>query len=177
MKLIGADFRIFDTSGNLVMFCHQKGFKLKEDIRIYSDESKQQEVLVIQARQILDFSAAYDVWDPRTNEKVGALKRKGWQSMVRDEWIVMNAQDQEIAVVIEDSMMLALIRRYVSNLIPQNYDMLVNGTHKIADFKQHWNPMLYWMTMDFSMDTQNTVDHRLKIATAILLAAVEGRQS
>ena len=175
-KLIGADFRIFDTAGNLVMFSHQKGFKLKEDIRVYTDETKQHEALVIQARQIMDFSAAYDVWDPRTNEKVGALKRKGWKSMIRDDWIVMDANDREIAVVIEDSMMLAMVRRFLSSLVPQNYDMLVNGTQKVADYHQHWNPWLYWLTMDFTMDSQNVVDHRLKIAMGILLAAIEGRQ-
>ena len=45
------------------MFSEQKMFRLREDIRVYSDESKSQEVLSIKARQILDFSAAYDVVD------------------------------------------------------------------------------------------------------------------
>ena len=175
-KLVGAHFRIYDGAGNLVMFSHQKGFRLKEDIRVYTDETKQREALVIQARQILDFSAAYDVWDPAANEKVGALKRKGWKSILRDEWIVMDANDREMAVVIEDSSLLALLRRFATNLIPQNYGMLVNGTTQVADYKQHWNPFLYWLTMDFSMDRGSAIDPRLKIAAGILLAAVERRQ-
>ena len=56
-------FRLYSPDGQLVMFSQQKMFKLKEDIRVYSDETKSQELLVIQARQILDFSAAYDVVD------------------------------------------------------------------------------------------------------------------
>ncbi|MDQ2693348.1 MAG: hypothetical protein M3Y68_15025, partial [Chloroflexota bacterium] len=56
-------FRFYDPAGRLVMFSEQKMFRLKEDIRIYGDESKAQEVLSIQARQIMDFSAAYDVVD------------------------------------------------------------------------------------------------------------------
>ena len=55
----------------------QKAFKLKEDIRLYTGEDMQTEVLSIQARQVLDFSAAYDVIDSATRMKVGALKRKG----------------------------------------------------------------------------------------------------
>ena len=51
-------FRYFDPSGKLVMYVEQKMFKLREDIRVYSDESKTQEVLQIKARQIIDFSAA-----------------------------------------------------------------------------------------------------------------------
>lgn len=175
-KLVGAHFRIYDEGGNLVMFSHQKGFRLKEDIRVYTDETKQREALVIQARQIIDFSAAYDVWDPVASQKVGALKRKGWKSILRDEWIVMDVNDREIAVVIEDSSLLAMLRRFATNLIPQNYNMLINGTLQVADYRQHWNPFLYWLSMDFSMDRGSGIDPRLKIAMGILLAAIEGRQ-
>ena len=66
-------FRFYDPSGNLVMFSEQKMFKLKEDIRVYSDESKAQEVLIIKARNIIDFSAAYDVIDATNSQHVGTL--------------------------------------------------------------------------------------------------------
>jgi len=49
-------FRFYNPSGNLVMFSEQKMFKLREDIRVYSDESKTQEVLSIKARQTIDFT-------------------------------------------------------------------------------------------------------------------------
>ena len=64
-------FRIYDPMENLVMFSEQKMFKLREDIRVYGDEQKSQEVLSIKARQIIDFSAAYDVVDTAMNQKVG----------------------------------------------------------------------------------------------------------
>ncbi|MCH7904156.1 MAG: hypothetical protein IH944_06260 [Armatimonadetes bacterium] len=175
-KLIGANFRISDSAGNLVLFSHQKGFKLKEDIRIYSDESMSQELLIIKARQILDFSAAYDVWDPVAREKVGALKRQGLKSIVRDEWIMMDAQDREIGKIIEDSMLLALLRRFATNLIPQNYDLVLHDGTRIAEFRQHWNPFIYRLALDLSMDGRGAVDPRLKIGAAVLLAAIEGRQ-
>jgi hypothetical protein len=69
-------FRFYDPMENLVMFSEQKMFRLRGDIRAYSDESKQTEVLMIQARQIIDFSAAYDVIDSATGAKVGVLRRK-----------------------------------------------------------------------------------------------------
>jgi hypothetical protein len=64
-------FRYYDPQGNLIMFSEQKMFKLREDIRVFADESKSQEVLQIKARQIIDFSAAYDVIDSAYNQKVG----------------------------------------------------------------------------------------------------------
>ena len=36
-------FRFYDPNENLIMYSEQKMFKLKEDIHVYSDESKSQE--------------------------------------------------------------------------------------------------------------------------------------
>ena len=170
-------FRFYDPNGNLVMFSEQRMFKLKEDIRVYSDEKKTIEVLNIQARQIIDFSAAYDVVDTESNEKVGVLRRKGWSSMLRDEWQVLDANDNQIGVLFEDSMGLALLRRFVLGAwLPQNYD-LTFGETRVADLKQNFNLFRYELNIDFSMDTEKQLDPRLGIAAGILLAAIEGRQS
>jgi len=71
-------FRFFDPNGQLVLFSEQKMFRLREDIRVYSDETKSREVLMIKARQIIDFSAAFDVVDSATGQKIGALRRPGY---------------------------------------------------------------------------------------------------
>ena len=158
------------------MFSEQKMFRWKEDIRVYSDESKTQEVLTVKARQIIDFSAAFDVVDSTTNQKVGALRRKGLASLLRDEWEILDVNDNVIGKLFEDSMGLALVRRLLTNLVPQNYDINV-GTMRVADLKQNFNPFSYQLNLDFSMDTSGQLDRRLGIAAGILLAAVEGRQS
>lgn len=168
-------FRVFDTAGRLLLFSEQKMFKLREDIRVYADEAKTQEVLAIKARQIVDFSAAYDVIDSATGQKVGAMRRKGLKSILRDEWEVLDVNDNVRGVLVEDSMGLALLRRFLTNLVPQNYDMLFGET-RVGDFKQNFNPFTYELNIDFSMDTAGQVDRRLGIAAGILLAAVEGRQ-
>ncbi len=170
-------FRFYAPSGQLVMFSEQKMFKLKEDIRVYSDEAKTQEVLSIKARSIVDFSAAYDVVDATTNEHVGTLRRKGLKSMLRDEWEVLNASEQVIGLLFEDSMGLAMLRRlFLGSLLPQNYDISFGET-RVADLKQRFNLFRYELDVDFTMDTANMLDRRLGTAAGILLAAVEGRQS
>jgi hypothetical protein len=173
---LAGKFRFFDPNGRLVLFSEQKMFKLREDIRVYSDESKSQEVLMIKARQIIDFSAAFDVVDSATGQKVGALRRKGLASILRDEWDILDVGDNVVGKLFEDSMGLALLRRFLSNLIPQNYDITV-GTDRVADLKQAFNPFAYQLNIDFSMDTGRRLDRRLGIAAGILLAAIEGRQS
>jgi hypothetical protein len=170
-------FRFYDPAGRLVMFSEQKMFRLREDIRVYGDEDKSQEVLSIKARQIVDFSAAYDVVDTALNQKVGALRRRGWSSLLRDEWEVLDANDNVIGKLFEDSVGLSMLRRLLlGSLLPQNYDMTL-GDARVADLKQRFNLFRYELDLDFTMDPSQRLDRRLGIAAAILLAAVEGKQS
>jgi uncharacterized protein YxjI len=170
-------FRVYDPMGNLVLFSEQKMFRLREDIRVYSDENKTQEVLSIKARQIVDFSAAYDVVDTAYNQKVGALRRKGLSSILRDEWQVMDVNDNMVGNLFEDSIPLALLRRLLlGSWLPQNYDMTFGET-RVADLRQNFNLFRYELNLDFSMDMGRLLDRRIGIAAGILLAAVEGKQS
>ena len=170
-------FRFYDPAGRMVMFSEQKMFKLREDIRVYSDESKTQELLSIKARQIMDFSAAYDVVDAELNQKVGVLRRKGLRSILRDEWDVLDANDNAIGQLFEDSIGLAMLRRLLlGSLLPQNYDLTMGET-RVADLRQNFNPFRYELNLDFSMDITHRLDRRIGIAAGILLAAVEGKQS
>jgi uncharacterized protein YxjI len=170
-------FRYYDPSDRLVMFSEQKMFRLREDIRVFADEDKIQEVLQIKARQIIDFSAAYDVIDSASGQKVGALRRRGLRSMLRDEWEVLDTNDQLTGLLFEDSVGLALLRRLLlGSLLPQNYD-LTRGEQRVADLKQRFNLFRYELDVDFSMDRARTLDRRIGLAAGILLAAIEGRQS
>jgi uncharacterized protein YxjI len=176
-KIFGAAFHVYGPNGELVFYSKQKAFRLREDIRLYGDEDATEEVLTIHARSWLDFAAAYDVVDSQTGEKVGGLKRRGFKSMVKDEWIFMDADDRDIGVIQEDSMALALIRRFVpyGNFIPQKYAGTVYD-QPVCEFRQHFNPFIQKITLDFSLDTGNLLDRRLGLAAAILLSAIEQRQ-
>ena len=174
-KLFGAAFHIYDSKGSVVFYSNMKAFKLKEDIRLYTGEDMHTELLRIQARQIIDFSAAYDVIDSVTNEKVGVLKRKGMKSILKDEWIIMDADDVEIGSIKEDSTLLALVRRFLANLIPQQYSGELRG-EQVCVFKQNFNPFVMKINLDFTMDKKKLLDRRLGIAGAVLLCAIEGKQ-
>ena len=175
-KIFGAAFDIYGPNGDLVFFSKQKAFKLKEDIRVYSNKEMTQELMLIKARQILDFSAVYDVMDSQTNEKVGVLKRKGMKSLIKDEWIIMDSSEREIGTVKEDKLFLALLRRALTNLIPQSFIGDVND-QQVFKFKQNFNPIAPKLYLDFTLDVNDSLDRRLGIAAAILLVAIEGRQN
>ncbi len=179
-KLAGGAFHVYDPQGAVVAYSEQKAFKLKEDIRVFADEAKTRELLTIQARQIMDFSAAYDITDTTTGERVGALRRCGGKSILRDEWTVLDASETPVGTIIEDSMGYALIRRLLTNLVPQKYDVFfpdVTTGQKIANMDQQFNPFVYKLDVDLSTDPSKRFDRRLAISAAILLAAIEGRQN
>lgn len=168
--------RFYNPQGELLLFSEQKMFKLREDIRVYADEQKSREILAIRARQIVDFSAAYDVVDSTTGQKVGALRRKGLKSILRDEWEVLGPADEFLGMLFEDNMTQALLRRLLlGSLLPQNYDLTLDD-QRAADYRQRFNLFRYEMDIDFTMDSARRLDRRLGIAAAILLAVIEGRQ-
>ena len=178
LKIFGQAFHIYDSQEKLVAFSKLKAFKLKEDIRVYTSEEMTTELLQIKARQIIDFSAAYDVFDPRAGQKVGALKRKGLKSMLKDEWVILDASDREIGLIVEDSMAKALLRRFIelaAIILPQKYHAEMGG-QIVTTYQQNFNPFVHKLVIDFSPDTNKRFDRRLGLAAAVLLLAVEGRQ-
>jgi uncharacterized protein YxjI len=177
-KIFGASFHVLDPDGNVVLFSKQKAFKLREDIRIYTDESMDTEVLRIKTGSIWDISGTYDVFDPVADQTVGALRRRGFKSMLKDEWLILDDQGQEVGKIEEDSMVKAVVRRVfdaAATFMPQGYNVSVNG-QPVAVFKQNFNPFIQKIRIDFTPDEGNLLDPRLGLAAAVLLCAVEGDQ-
>ena len=174
LTILGAQFHVYDAAGNVLLFSKQRAFKLKEDIRVFSDESMEEERLLIRAREAIDFSASYDVVDSQSGKKIGALRRKGMKSLFRDSWEFLDEDDQPIAKLEEDSLLKSLLRRGLSNLIPQRFDAK-QGDSLLATYAQHFNPLVY--KLDVTVHDDSLIDPRLALAGGILLAAVEGRQN
>lgn len=174
-RFIGAAFHVYGPDGGLRFYVNQKGFKLKEDITVYADESRTHTLLVIRARGIIDFGATYDVYNP-DGSWVGALRRKGMASILRDRWEILGPQDVSYGAIEEDSMALALFRRLFFKLVPQAYTLSFNGA-VVGSFKQRFNPFIPKMDIDFSPDAHRQLDRRLGIAALVLIMAIEGRQN
>jgi hypothetical protein len=170
-------FNFYGPNGESVLYSEQRMFKLKEDVRVYSGPDKSQELLMIKARQVIDFSAAYDVFDPLERVRVGTLQRRGLRSIARDEWLILDAQQQPLGIIIEDDLTYAMLRRFLlGTLLPQNYDVIING-RAVADLRQLFNLVRYEMLIDFTNNHSQQLDPRLGIAAALLLGIIEGKQS
>lgn len=88
------DFSAYDNSGRMVAYVRQKMFKFKEDIEIFSDESRSNKLYAIKADRWLDFSAAYSFYDDRGKE-FGKIVRKGWKSLWKSEYEIIDGRGQK----------------------------------------------------------------------------------
>lgn len=177
-RLFGAAFHIYDKGGNVVGYCKQAALRLKEDLRIYTDESMSKELLRICARSVIDWGATYDIFTP-VGERIGAARRKGWTStFVRDSWQVLNGDGQQIATL-EETGPLAFLRHWVeivAFLSPQQYELKHLDGRRAARFRQHFSIFIFRLGVSLESDDDEHFDDLVVLALGCILAAIEGRQ-
>jgi uncharacterized protein YxjI len=94
------DFTAKDFRGKVIAYVKQKLFKLKEDILIYSDESKTEQLYSIKADRWLDFSAAYAFYD-KDGKEFGKIVRKGWRSIWKANYTILD-ENQKLQYYINE---------------------------------------------------------------------------
>lgn len=91
---LSSDFNITDKNGNYVAYVRQKMFKLKEDVVVFNDESKSQELFNIKANKWIDFNASYAMTDMVNGKNYGRLARKGMRSLWKSRYDILDPNDQ-----------------------------------------------------------------------------------
>ena len=174
LKIFGNKFRIMDSQDNLYGFCEQKRFRIKEDLRIYDDEQKNNEWLVIKQRNLVDAWGGYDIVDSQTGEHLGTVRRKFWASILRTRWHLLDAQGTEIGVLMEDSMKYALARRLVLGIfLPKKFSIMIGGLNEVVTIRQMFNPFLKKTVVN--IPPNHPLDRRFIAGLAIVIAAVDSR--
>lgn len=178
-KIFGASFHVYDEHGSVIGFCKQKAFKLREDIKLYTDEGMSDMLLSLNTQSIIDFGATYSVTLP-DGTSLGTMRRKGLKSsFVRDEWQLYDKNSTQIASVREIGSIAPLARRYIefaTVLLPQRYEIIRSRDSKsIATLRQHFNPFIYRLGVAI-LDEDDEIDDLLILGASCLIAAIEGRQ-
>ena len=100
---LASDFNITDRNGNYVAYVRQKMFRMKEDVIVFSDESRTKELFNIKANQWIDFNASYMMTDLLTGKKFGSLARKGVRSIWKARYDIIDEKDKPIYQINEDN--------------------------------------------------------------------------
>ena len=173
-KIFGNKFWFQDVNEKRYGFCEQKRFKLKEDIRIYSDESKNHEWLKIKQKQMVDAWGGYDIMDSQSGEHIGTVRRKFWASILRTRWYLLDAAGNEIGMLIEDSMGYALARRVLLGMfLPKKFHIEIGGGTEFVTMRQKFNPFIKKLVVN--IPPNHPLDRRFIAGLAIVIAAVDGR--
>jgi uncharacterized protein YxjI len=128
------DFTARDAQGKTIAYVRQKMFKLKEAITIYNDDSKSNVLYTIAANQWIDWSAVYTITDAQGNE-LGKIARKGWHSMWKAEYDIMDQLQQPQYKVKEESAMTRFLDNVLGEIPVFGFftGYLFNPTYNITD--------------------------------------------
>lgn len=107
---------VTDSAPTEILYVKQKVFNLREDIRIFSDESESREMFNIQAEQILDFNTRYNFYDSKNGEHMGSVKARGWRSLWSATYLIDDPAQQQMMVIKEDNPWVKVADSLIGNM-------------------------------------------------------------
>ena len=158
------------SEGELLAFAQQKRLAFKEQVTLYTDDTKQYPVLGFKARQVMDLGATYDVFDA-AGQPIGLFRKNFGKSLIRSTWHLDQPGVGETTGQ-ERNLTVALMRRFVDWLswLPYHFDFTLNGQPAFSVVKK-------WGLRDrYIVEVHDPrMDRRLVIAMAVALDALQSR--
>ncbi|MDG4827867.1 hypothetical protein O7627_00955 [Solwaraspora sp. WMMD1047] len=156
--------------GELLAYAQQKRMAFREQVTLYSDDTKQQPVLGFKARQVLDLAATYDVTDAG-GSAIGLFRKDFKQSLLRSTW---HLEQPGLGAMIgqERNMAVAILRRFVDSLswLPYHFDFVLDGQPAFSVIKK------FGLRDKYVVEIHNPgLDRRLVVAMAVALDALQSR--
>jgi len=172
--------------GALVAFAHQKRLAFKEKVIFFADGSKQQIAFEVQARQVVDLGARYDVKDSK-GTVLGTVGKAFGKSLLRSTWNIYDRKDEaKVALeVTERSKALAIIRR-VWELLPvvgdipffvkYHFDFISQASNKVIATYNKETTFRDYYRLDIHDDALlQQQDWRTLVALGVLMDALQSR--
>jgi hypothetical protein len=175
-----------DQPGESVCFVEQKRMKLKEDLRAFTDDTKQAEVFRIKAHQRWDPRAKYAVTAP-DGGAIGELGKEFKRSLGRSTWKLYETSGEELGWAQERSLPVAILRRVIglASLIPLIGELIALipipyhfeyflGEERVGQLTRKLGLRDTYI-LDLTGDSQRRIDRRLALALAIGMDALQAR--
>ncbi|HLE26985.1 MAG TPA: hypothetical protein VI793_02630 [Anaerolineales bacterium] len=107
--------KITDASGQTVLYVKQKALALKEDVKVFADETQQRQLYQMKANKIIDFSAQYNI-TKADGMPVGAVKRQGMRSLWKASYNVVDSSGGEVGLIHEENPWIKVLDGLVSDI-------------------------------------------------------------
>ncbi|MFB9835449.1 hypothetical protein [Actinoallomurus acaciae] len=165
------------SEGELVAFAQQKRMAFKEQVTIYTDDTKQHALFGFKARKRLDLASAYDVTDPQ-GRPIGVFRKDFKASLLSSTWH-LEQPGLGTTTGSERNKAVAILRRvwdfipYVDSLPfawPYHFDFTADGQETFSVDKK------FGLRDRYVVDIKDQrLDRRLIIAQAVALDALQHR--
>lgn len=165
------------SEGELVAFAQQKRMAFKEQVTIYTDDTKQHALFGFKARKRLDLASAYDVTDPQ-GRPIGVFRKDFKASLLASTWH-LEQPGLGTTTGSERNKAVAILRRvwdfipYVDSLPfawPYHFDFTADGQETFSVDKK------FGLRDRYVVDIKDQrLDRRLVIAQAVALDALQHR--
>jgi uncharacterized protein YxjI len=176
ISTLGADG---SSPGQPLAFVRQKKLAIKEDIRFFADETEAEELFRIKARAVFEVRGRFDITTPE-GERIGLLEKVFGISLLRSTWRIYDANEQQVALVQEKSMPIAILRRAIDfvpygELIPIvfQFTILMDG-REVGELRRPIGLRDRYI-LRLSGDPDRRIDRRVAVALAIALDALQSR--
>lgn len=94
---IASQIYVNDANNQPIFYVKQKLFKLKENIEIYSDDTKSNKLYTVKSDRVIDFSPEFILQDV-TGATVGSTKRFGRKSIWKSTYDITVGQQLQLRV-------------------------------------------------------------------------------
>jgi uncharacterized protein YxjI len=150
----------------------------RRHVTIYRDESRSETLLrVIQDQRVAFLTRTYTVVTA-TGETLAVLRKTYLHNIVRKRWYVTAPGGAPLAMAIEDSIVLSLLRRIIGPLLGflRTNFVLVRGQDAeiFGEFNRKFT-LLDRYVLDLSADSARTFDRRVAVALGVMLDTGERR--
>ncbi len=84
---------VTDAAEREVLYVHQKVFNIREDIRVFSDQTRAQEIFRINTERILDLNSKYKFTNQTTGQYLGHVRPKSLRSIWQLTYLIYDEND------------------------------------------------------------------------------------
>lgn len=168
---LGRKFHVYDADGAVIAFVNHPVLRLRDEFVIYGDEAQTRPLALIKARQIVSFQLTHDVHCPTTGAFLGALRKRGIKSLVRDTWEILGEGDQPVGIVEEEG--LSILRRFFPILLGRW--RIEHEGQSLGTIQQIFRFFIKEYTLELH-SSQGRVDPRFGIACALLALMAESQR-
>ncbi len=158
------------SEAGLLAFAQQKRKAFKEQVTLYSDDTKTTPVLGFKARQVMDLGATYDVTDAN-GTPIGLFRKNFAESLLRSTWHLEQPGYAEM-IGRETNLAVAILRRFVESLswLPYHFEFVIGDRPAFSVVKKWGLRDRYVVTIH-----DPNLDRRLIVAMAVALDALQSR--